>query len=326
MRILVTGGAGFIGSHLAERLLTQGHEVVCLDNFNDFYDPQIKIRNIEKALSYGSYKLVRGDILDRPLLDGVFADKFDAVAHLAAYAGVRPSIERPELYQRVNVEGTLNVLELCRMFKVPKLVFGSSSSVYGGRTEVPFRETDDVTKPISPYAATKMAGEVLCYTYHHLFGLNVHALRFFTVYGPRQRPEMAIHLFTERILRGEPVPLFGDGMSARDYTYIDDIIDGVTASIDRCRGFEVINLGGSSTTSLRDLVRLISKRLRTAAAIEAKPDQPGDVPITFADVSLAKKLLGYEPKVKIQEGIDRFCTWMEEKRTLHGKGGEIVEK
>ncbi len=313
MRVLITGGAGFIGSHLSEKMLELGHEVVCLDDFNDFYDPEIKHRNIEKALSSSRYTLVKGSILDRHLLDKVFADGFDAVAHLAAYAGVRPSIERPAVYQRVNVEGTVNLLERCRMCNVPKFVFASSSSVYGGRTDVPFSETDNVTRPISPYAATKLSGEALCYTYHHLFGINVHALRFFTVYGPRQRPEMAIHLFANHILRGEPIPQFGDGRSARDYTYIDDIIDGTIASIDKCRGFEVINLGGSNPTALCDLTQMIASRLKMTLNIEQLPQQPGDVHITYADIALAKKLLGYTPKVSIQEGIDRFCTWLEEK-------------
>ncbi len=314
MRILVTGAAGFIGSHLAERLLSAGHEVVGLDNFNDFYDPDIKRKNIEKALSDWGYTLVKGDILDGDLLDKVFDDAFDAVVHLAAWAGVRPSIERPDVYQKVNIEGTLNLLERCKLGKIPRFVFASSSSVYGGRRDVPFKESDDVTRPISPYAATKAAGEALCYTYHHLFGLNVHALRFFTVYGPRQRPEMAIHRFAVNMLRHEPITVFGDGQSARDYTYIDDIVDGLVASVERCSGFEVINLGGSKTTTLKQLVELLGRRLKTTALINWMDDQPGDVPITFADVEKAKKILGYAPKVNIQEGIDRFCAWLIDNR------------
>jgi UDP-glucuronate 4-epimerase len=314
MKIIVTGGAGFIGSHLVERLLGQNHEVVCLDNFNDFYDPAIKKRNIEKALSHSNYTLVVGDILDRDLLDKVFAKSFDVVVHLAAYAGVRPSIERPELYQQVNIEGTVNLLECCRQHDVSKFVYASSSSVYGGRKDVPFRETDVVSRPISPYAATKVAGEALCYTYHHLFKLNIHGLRFFTVYGPRQRPEMAIHLFARRMLRGDVIPVFGDGRSARDYTYIDDIVDGVVASIERCAGYEVINIGGSKTTTLNDLVEIIGKRLGVTPRIDRSSDQPGDVPITYADVSFAKDLLGYVPSVGIEEGIDRFCQWIEKQR------------
>ncbi len=315
MRILITGGAGFIGSHLAERLLNEKHEVVCLDSFNDFYDPSLKRRNIEKALSSSSYTLITGDILDCNLLDKVFAKQFDAVVHLAAYPGVRPSIERPDIYQRVNVEGTINLLEQCRLRKVPKFVFASSSSVYGGRTSVPFLETDNVMHPISPYAATKVAGEAFCHTYHQLFDLNIYALRFFTVYGPRQRPEMAIHLFANHILRGEPLPVFGDGRSARDYTYIDDIVTGVVKSIERCKGFEVINLGGSKITSLNKLISLLAKRLNTEPIIKRSSDQPGDVPITFADIARAEKILEYVPKVGIVEGIDQFCTWLLDQRT-----------
>ena len=310
MRVLVTGGAGFIGSHLAERLLLADHEVVCLDNFNDFYDPELKRRNIEKALSYNHYTLAVGDILDKDLLNKLFSDPFDAVVHLAAYAGVRPSIMRPAKYQRMNVEGTVNLLEQCRMKEVPKFIFASSSSVYGGRTTVPFQETDDVTRPISPYAATKVAGEALCHTYHYLFGMNIHALRFFTVYGPRQRPEMAIHLFANRIQRGETIAVFGDGKSARDYTYIDDIVDGVTASVDRCSGYEIINIGGSKTTSLMDLVKMLSNRLNKPPIIQQMPDQPGDVPITYADVTKAKNLLGYAPQTDIVQGIEKFCAWL----------------
>ena len=314
MRILITGGAGFIGSHLAERLLDSNMEVVCLDNFNDFYDPGLKRRNIEKAFWSNRYTLISGDILDEELLDKIFSEPFDAVVHLAAYAGVRPSIERPKIYEKVNVRGTLNLLERCRRHDVKKFVFASSSSVYGGRRHVPFRETDDISKPISPYAASKVAGEALCFTYHHLFDIHIHALRFFTVYGPRQRPEMAIHLFADNMLRGEPITLFGDGESSRDYTYIDDIIDGVVASLEKCEGFEIINLGGSKTTSLNSLVSFISRRLAIEPLVEHTGDQPGDVPITFADVTHASSLLGYSPKIDIKTGIDRFCEWLLEER------------
>lgn len=316
MKVLLTGGAGFIGSHLAERLLAAGHDVVCLDNFNDFYDPAIKQRNIERALASPGYTLVTGDILDRELLDRLFDRHcgIDCIAHLAAYAGVRPSIERPEIYQRVNIEGTLNLLERARIYGVERFVFASSSSVYGGRTEVPFREADDVMRPISPYAATKVAGEALCHTYHHLFGLSAHVLRFFTVYGPRQRPEMAIHLFASRLRRGEPVRIFGDGRSSRDYTYIDDIVAGVQASIERCAGFEVLNLGGSRATALEDLIALLARRLDVAPVVEREPEQPGDVPITFADISRARRILDYRPLIGIETGIDRFCSWFEKNR------------
>ena len=323
MRVLVTGGAGFIGSHLAERLLAENNDVVCLDNFNDFYDPGLKHRNIEKAFWSNRYTLISGDILDEELLDKVFAEPFDVVAHLAAYAGVRPSIEQPEIYEKVNIRGTMNLLERCRRFNVDKFVFASSSSVYGGRREVPFCETDDISRPISPYAASKVAGEALCYTYHHLFNIAVHALRFFTVYGPRQRPEMAIHLFARNMIERETITLFGDGGSSRDYTFIDDIIDGVVASINHCEGYEIINLGGSKTTSLKQLVSLLSKRLDLEPKIEHTKDQPGDVPITFADVSHAASLLGYEPKVGIEEGIDRFCDWLEDVKRRQDKEDSI---
>lgn len=312
MKVLVTGGAGFIGSHLVERLLGLGHDVVCLDNFNDFYDPALKRRNIEKAFWSNRYTLVSGDILDKELLDKIFQERLDAIVHLAAWAGVRPSIENPAIYQQVNIEGTLNLLENCRKHNVNKFVFASSSSVYGGRTDVPFCESDNVMKPISPYAASKVAGEAICYTYHHLFHIQIHALRFFTVYGPRQRPEMAIHLFARKMLEQAPLRAFGDGKSSRDYTYIDDIVDGVTASLLNCHGFEIINLGGSKPTTLDRLLGLIAKRLGVSPRIEYSPDQPGDVPITYADVTLAKRLLGYQPKVGIEEGIDRFCTWLED--------------
>lgn len=310
MRVLVTGGAGFIGSHLCERLLALGREVVCLDDFNDFYDPAVKRRNVAGALGHDRFSLVEGDILDGALLDRVFAEPFDAVVHLAAYAGVRPSIERPLLYQRVNVEGTLNLLERCRARRVPRFVFASSSSVYGGRTDVPFCETDDILRPVSPYAATKVAGEALCHAYHHLFGMGVHCLRFFTVFGPRQRPEMAIHLFARRMLRGEPVTVFGDGTSARDYTYIDDIIDGVAASVERCAGFAAVNLGGARPTALADLVAEIGRQLGVEPILAHAPDQPGDVPVTFADISSAARLLGFAPKVDLAEGLARFCRWL----------------
>jgi UDP-glucuronate 4-epimerase len=314
MKILITGGAGFIGSHVTERLLDLEHEIVCIDSFNDFYDPAIKRHNVEQALLRRNYSLVVGDILDKVLLNRVFSMRFDAVIHLAAYAGVRPSIERPDVYQQVNIEGTVNLLEQCRLNEVPKFVFASSSSVYGGRTEVPFRETDNVMRPISPYAATKVAGETLCYTYHHLFDTNILALRFFTVYGPRQRPEMAIHRFARRLTQGDEIPMYGDGRSARDYTYVDDIADGVVKAVDYCNGYQVINLGGSQTTTLIELIELIGKRLGVTPKIKQLPNQPGDDPITYADVTCANKLLGYRPRIDIEEGIDRFCAWYEEHR------------
>lgn len=310
MRILLTGAAGFIGSNLADRLLDQGHSVLGLDNFNDFYDPAIKRANLARAQGHPRFELVEGDLLDAPLLERTFAAfSPERVVHLAAWAGVRPSIERPALYQKVNVEGTTNLLERCRQDGVSRFVFASSSSVYGDRLAVPFRETDDVSEPISPYAATKRAGELLCYTWHHLFGLHTHCLRFFTVYGPRQRPEMAIHQFTRRIAQGQPVVLYGDGSTSRDYTYIDDILDGLVASIERVEGYRIYNLGESRTVELRRLVELIGEALGEQPRIEHRPTQPGDVTRTFADISRAAAELGYAPKVPIEVGVRRFVDW-----------------
>ena len=310
MRVLVTGAAGFIGSHLVERLLSRGHSVVGIDNFNAFYDPRIKERNISAALDNSSFDLVRGDILDQALLEETFS-RFnpERVVHLAAWAGVRPSIQNPAIYQSVNVEGTTNILQACRHHAVDHLVFASSSSVYGNRDEIPFRETDSVSRPISPYAATKATGELLAYTWHHLFGLNVHCLRFFTVYGPRQRPEMAIAKFTKAIVENRPITLFGDGTSARDYTYIEDIIDGVEASINRVSGYEIINLGNSTPTLLSALVSKISDSLGIEPKIEYLPMQPGDVMQTFASVERAARLLDYQPKVSTSQGIRAYVDW-----------------
>lgn len=310
MRILVTGAAGFIGSHLTDRLLATGHQVLGLDNFNDFYDPSVKARNLEGALPHPGFELVRGDILDDDLLADVFRRfRPDRVVHLAAWAGVRPSIARPGLYQKVNVEGTMNLLERCRRDGIDRFVFASSSSVYGDRDAVPFREDEGADRPISPYAATKRAGELLCYTYHHLFGIHAHCLRFFTVYGPRQRPEMAIHKFTRLIDRGEPVPIFGDGTSSRDYTYVDDVIDGVMASIERVEGYRIYNLGEEKTIELCRLVDVIARALGREARLDFRPAQPGDVRTTFADVSRARAELGYAPRVGIEEGVRRFVEW-----------------
>ncbi|RMF79270.1 MAG: NAD-dependent epimerase/dehydratase family protein [Nitrospirae bacterium] len=312
-KILVTGGAGFIGSTLTERLLERGDSVVCLDDFDDFYDPAIKRRNIRKALASDRYRLVEGDICDLPLLERLFEEEpFDVVVHIAARAGVRPSIREPLLYQKVNVEGSANLLEMARRHETPNFVFTSSSSVYGENEKVPFSEEDPVDHPISPYAATKRAGELLAYTYHHLFGLNVTCLRPFTVYGPRQRPEMAIHLFLRAILEGRPIQMFGDGSSSRDYTYIDDLVDGFVAAIDRPLGYEIINLGEHQVTTLRELIDLIAEAAGKEAIIEQLPMQPGDVPRTFADVTKARRLLDYEPKVSMREGIARFVAWYRE--------------
>ncbi len=309
-RVLVTGGAGFIGSHLTERLLANQDAVICLDNFNDFYDPGIKRENIIDFMDNSRFHLFEGDIRDSDLVEKIFRDYSpDAVVHLAAMAGVRPSIEDPLLYNDVNVNGTCVLLEAARKYPVSNFLFGSSSSVYGARDTVPFSEKEEVTRTISPYAATKVAGEILCYTYHHLYNIPLTCLRFFTVYGPRQRPEMAIHLFARLIRDEEAVPIFGDGSSRRDYTYIDDIIDGVLRSIERPFGYEIINLGESQTVALMELVTLLEEGLGKKAKLKILPDQPGDVPVTFADVSRARELLGYEPSISIEKGIKKFVEW-----------------
>jgi UDP-glucuronate 4-epimerase len=310
--ILVTGGAGFIGSHLVERLLGEGAwRVHVVDDFNDFYDPSLKRRNVSRHLTRADFRLHEADIRDAAALEPVFAaDRFDCVVHLAARAGVRPSLLEPRLYVETNITGTANVLELARRHEVPQFVFGSSSSVYGENEKVPFAEDDPISKPISPYAATKAAGELLCHTYSHLFGLRCVALRFFTVYGARQRPDLAIRKFATLISEGRPVPVFGDGTTRRDYTFVDDIIAGVRAAIDyRGSMYEVINLGESRTVELRELIALLEGELGRAARIDRRPLQPGDVPQTFADISKARALLGYDPQTPIEEGIRRFIGW-----------------
>jgi UDP-glucuronate 4-epimerase len=308
--ILVTGGAGFIGSHLTRRLLSRGDRVTVLDDFNDFYDPARKRRNVAPLLERPDYRLVEGDIRDEALVDRLFAEgKFDGVVHLAARAGVRPSLQEPVLYEDVNCIGTLRLLEAARRHGPDIFIFGSSSSVYGINEKVPFSEADEVNQPISPYATTKRSGELLCYNYHHLYGFRTACLRFFTVFGPGQRPEMAIHKFTDLLARGKTVPMYGDGGSRRDYTYVDDIIDGVVASLDLAPGFEILNLGGADTTSLKDLIHWIAEELAVEPRIDYLPAQPGDVPITYADVSKAARLLGYSPKVPIREGLRRFVAW-----------------
>lgn len=317
MEILLTGGAGFIGSHLAERLLDLGHDVTCLDDLDDFYDPDIKRANIAPAQGRPRYRFVPGSILSSDLLDDLFSrTRFEALVHLAAWAGVRPSIQRPAIYMEVNISGTLELLERCRLAGVRKVLFASSSSVYGGRVEVPFRETDPVSRPVSPYAMSKAAGELLCHTYHHLHGIDVLCLRYFTVYGPRQRPEMAIHSFCRAILEGRAVSLFGDGSSSRDYTYVEDAVDGTVAALDRCKGFEIVNLGGAEPIRLDDLVALIGRVAGIQPRIERAPDQPGDVPRTYADVSKAQALLGWAPKVRIEEGIERTIDWLRSRGSL----------
>ena len=310
MRILLTGGAGFIGSHLTERLLEDGFSVICLDNFNDFYDPQIKRRNLSAFLENDAYTLVEGDILDWELLERLFGEHhIDAVIHLAARAGVRPSLQQPLLYQDVNCRGTQNLLEMAKEHGVQKFVFASSSSVYGENKKVPFSENDPVDFPVSPYAATKKAGELICYTYYHLYHLPMTCLRFFTVYGPRQRPDMAIHKFTRLIESGLEVPVYGDGTSRRDYTYIDDIIEGVMAALRHCRNYRIYNLGESQTVELREMISLIENKLDKKARVKKMPRQPGDVPITYADISRARDELKYQPQTHIEDGITLFIEW-----------------
>ena len=309
---LITGGAGFIGSHLVDRLLsTDVESVTVVDDFNDFYDPSIKQHNIQDHLKDPRYSIHKIDIRDRAALEKLFKEKnFDCVVHLAARAGVRPSLSEPQLYTETNINGTVNLLELSREHNLKQFVFGSSSSVYGINAKVPFSEDDPIRQPISPYAATKGAGELLCHTYSHLYGIRCVCLRFFTVYGPRQRPDLAIHKFAKLISAGKAIPVFGDGTTRRDYTYVDDIIDGVMAAISYDRtNYEVFNLGESRTVELNELISLLEKELDTHAIIDRQPSQPGDVPQTFADISKARELLGYNPKTQIEDGLRRFVEW-----------------
>jgi len=315
--IFVTGGAGFIGSHLCERLLRDGVHVICIDNFDSFYDPNIKIKNAEgMAKKFADlFELVTGDIRNPDHLKGVFQkSKIDFVVHLAARAGVRPSIAEPLLYQDVNIRGTMVLLEACKENGIKNFIFASSSSVYGENQRVPFKEEDLDIQPISPYGATKRAGELLCYSYRHLYGMNIACLRIFTAYGPRQRPEMAIHKFTRLIDRGDKIPIYGDGTSRRDYTYIDDLVDGILGVIQYHKGFEVYNLGESQTTSLKELIQLIEEAFGKKANIEMLESQPGDVSMTYADITKAKQMLKYQPKVRMEEGIKRFVEWYKKNR------------
>ncbi|MEA2204454.1 MAG: UDP-glucuronate 4-epimerase [Blastocatellia bacterium] len=314
--ILITGGAGFIGSHLVDRLLAEGDwHVTVVDDFNNFYRPEIKRKNIDAHLSDPNFRLIEADIRDRDSLAKAFTGaNFDCIVHLAARAGVRPSLEEPELYAETNINGTLNLLQLARAGNVKHFVFGSSSSVYGINAKVPFSEDDHIRQPISPYAATKAAGELLCHTYSHLYGLRCVCLRFFTVYGARQRPDLAIHKFAKLISEGRPIPIFGDGTTRRDYTYVDDIIAGVRAAIDyRASDYEVINLGESRTVELSELIALLEKELHKQAIIDRQPLQPGDVPQTFADITKARTLLNYNPQTPIEDGIRRFIQWFQKK-------------
>jgi UDP-glucuronate 4-epimerase len=309
MRILVTGGAGFIGSHLVEKLLAAGHYVVVLDDFNDFYDPQIKHANIAGFAS--EVTVCHVDLRDGESLRNLFRrEKLDAIAHLAARAGVRPSIQHPRLYYDTNVIGTLHLLEAARVTGVERFIFASSSSVYGASKTIPFSEDQPLSQTLSPYGATKIAGEFLCSTYSHLYRMRVVALRYFTVYGPRQRPDLAIHQFTRRIYAGQPIDQFGNGGTRRDYTYIDDIIQGTMASLDYSGPlYDVFNLGESQTVQLKDLISAIERALRKKAQINELPEQPGDMPLTYADISKARKLLGYNPTTKLSEGLPTFVEW-----------------
>jgi len=307
MRVLVTGGAGFIGSHVCEHLLARGDEVTVLDNYNDFYDPAIKREN---AAALRGARLVEGDIRDAALVASLFRDgDFEGVVHLAAMAGVRPSLVDPLLYSDVNIRGTQLLLRELERRPGVRLAFASSSSVYGANDRVPFREDDDIHRPISPYAATKRAGELLCYTHHHLYGTPISALRFFTVYGPRQRPEMAIHAFVRLCLARKPIPFFGDGTTRRDYTYIADIVDGTVRALDRAAGFEVYNLGESRTISLTELIAAVGRACGVEPILEHKPMQPGDVLVTYADVAKARAQLGYDPHTTLEEGLEHFLAW-----------------
>lgn len=309
IKILVTGGAGFIGSHLIGRLLKEGYEVICLDNFNDYYNPQIKRDNISSFLRERNFNLVETDIRDKNTLKKVFEKyKFQKVIHLAAQAGVRLSLKQPNLYVDVNVNGTLNLLELSREYKIESFIFGSSSSVYGATKEIPFSEEGKL-KPISPYGVSKRTGELLCYTYNHLYNLSVIILRFFTVYGPRQRPDMAIHKFTKLIDEGKEIYLYGNGETSRDYTYISDIVEGIISSLNKDFNYEIFNLGNFNPTNLSHLISLIEKNLGKSAKIKYLPEQPGDPSITFADISKSKKMLNYNPKIKMAEGIKNFIEW-----------------
>jgi UDP-glucuronate 4-epimerase len=310
MRILITGGAGFIAYHLAVALLNERADIVLLDNFNSFYDPEIKRQNVRDLQRQGQVTLHVADILDQANLRKVFDETHpDVVVHLAAWAGVRPSLEKPELYSAVNVTGTVHLLELAREFSTRCFIYGSSSSVYGGNQKVPFSEEDPVNNPVSPYAATKRAGELLCHTYAHNFGMHITCLRFFTVYGPRQRPEMAIHKFSKLMMDGKEIPIFGSGESRRDYTYVEDIVAGILAAIKVNPGFDIINLGESQTIALIEMVRCLEDALGKKALLRYLPNQPGDMEITFADIARARQVLGYSPQKPFHEGIRLFADW-----------------
>jgi len=310
VKLLVTGGAGFIGSHVVDRRLARGDRIVALDDFNDFYDPRIKRDNVAPHLRNPRYRMVEGDIRDRGLVFRLFAEEgFDAVVHLAARAGVRPSLAQPALYEEVNCLATWHLLEAAVAHGKPRFLFASSSSVYGISSRLPFSEDDPVERPISPYATTKRAGELQVFNAHHLHGLPAMALRFFTVYGPRQRPEMAIARFVRSLEADEPLPIFGDGSSRRDYTYVDDIVDGVEAALESRAGFEIVNLGGARPVTLADLVAALERATGRKARLERRSPQPGDVPVTYASVEKAERVLGFRARVPLEDGLRRTVDW-----------------
>lgn len=323
--VLVTGAAGFIGSHLVERLLGQGRRVVGLDNFCDFYDPAAKRRNVAGFEGYRDFELVEGDLRDRGAVNRVFErHRPGCVVHLAAMAGVRPSIERPGYYTEVNIDGTVNVLDAAVAAKTERFIFGSSSSVYGNNSKVPFSEEDPVNEPISPYAATKRAGELICHTYSHLYGMPIVCLRFFTVFGPRQRPDLAISKFLRLIDQGQPIPVFGDGTTSRDYTYVDDIVAGVVAAMERVERYRIYNLGGNHPVSLSGLIETIERVTGRKAQIQRLPMQPGDVERTWADLSRSEAELGYKPTTSLEEGIAKQWQWYQE--AVSGAAGAAGER
>ena len=315
MKILITGAAGFIGSHLCEALIND-HDVIGIDNFCDFYDIKIKRNNLKNLAQFDNFQIIKADIRSKSEMEDVFSHhKFDLIIHLAAMAGVRPSIDDPVLYTEVNINGTVNLLEQCKKHNIDKFIFASSSSVYGNNKKVPFAESDPVDLPISPYASTKKAGELICHSYHHLYQISIACLRFFTVYGPRQRPDLAIHKFDRNIISDEAIPVFGDGSTQRDYTYIDDIIDGILRSVDFVMSgshYEIFNLGESQTISLSKMIKTIERSLGKEAKKEILPMQPGDVNQTYADISKAKEMLGYDPKTKFKVGVDKFIDWLKD--------------
>lgn len=314
-QILVTGGAGFIGNHLIEKLLKENVKIICLDNFSDYYDPKIKKANIKKFLNNNNFELVTADIRNKKELEQIFKKfKFDKVVHLAAQPGVRLSLEKPSLYFDVNINGTLNILDICRNYNVQSLIYASSSSVYGNTPKIPFTE-DSQLNPISPYGVSKQASELLCHSYNQLYHLPITILRFFTVYGPRQRPDMAIYKFTKLIDGNKQINLYGKGQTKRDYTYVSDIVNGIYSTLNKEFNFQIFNLGNSQPISLSYLISLIEKNLNKKAKIKYFPEQMGDPAITFADISKAKKLLDYHPKVKIEEGIKRFVDWFKNENT-----------